>query len=519
MRARFHSSLVLGACLIVSCSAAEKPELSTTPPPSANSGTATGNTSDINEPRPIVIGGDGSDTVPDEVEDHTFEPPVVTGDYLWSTNPESGRVALIDSRTLSTRVLNAGLEPTFLAPVFDDRFDASAMVLNRGSFDVSLFRLEGDELTAMKIPLYLGVNRLEVSASGRFAVGWSESATDAQDPTDGNQEIALIDLHEETPSARRVSVDLLPHLVRFNDDETELVVVSQSGISILDLGSEAVRFVRLEPGSGKDVSLTADGGHVLVRRLDESRIDIVSLAVDGETVSLPFSAQVTDLDLSPSGRAVAVIRDLSRVIIFTVEEVLLDPMAYRQVDLPSEIIGSAEVTADGQAAVLFTNAVPESRISVLRLDDELSVRTMDVEEAVESVSLSPNGENGVVRGKGIEGSASGVFSLFSLRRALFPRVLGTEAPIFEVAVGDDSAVVTASDPQGVHEAHWIDFSSMSAERLELSSPPLAAGVLSELGRGFVAQSHREGRVTFYEFDTGAAQTLTGFELSAKIVQE
>jgi hypothetical protein len=55
----------------------------------------------------------GTTSLPEEVEDEeSYRAPVATGRYLWSANPESGRVALIDVVDLSVQVLSAGLFPT-----------------------------------------------------------------------------------------------------------------------------------------------------------------------------------------------------------------------------------------------------------------------------------------------------------------------------------------------------------------------------------------------------------------------
>ena len=37
------------------------------------------------------------------------------------------------------------------------------------------------------------------------------------------------------------------------------------------------------------------------------------------------------------------------------------------------------------------------------------------------------------------------------------------------------------------------------------------------GRGYVAQKHPEGRITFVTLDSGEARTLTGFELGSRVV--
>jgi len=51
----------------------------------------------------------------------------------------------------------------------------------------------------------------------------------------------------------------------------------------------------------------------------------------------------------------------------------------------------------------------------------------------------------------------------------------------------------------------------------LASPPIAAGVAAAARRGYVAQQHPEGRITFVTLDSGEARTLTGYELGARVV--
>ena len=53
--------------------------------------------------------------------------------------------------------------------------------------------------------------------------------------------------------------------------------------------------------------------------------------------------------------------------------------------------------------------------------------------------------------------------------------------------------------------------------LPLASPPLATGIVPLAGKGYVAQQHPEGRITFVDLEDGSAKTLTGFELGAKVV--
>jgi len=62
--------------------------------------------------------------------------------------------------------------------------------------------------------------------------------------------------------------------------------------------------------------------------------------------------------------------------------------------------------------------------------------------------------------------------------------------------------------------------TMQQDFFALASPPATAatGIVEEAHRGFVAQTHPEGRITFIDLETAHAHTITGFELAARILQ-
>ncbi len=510
--------VLLGACLWA-CGASDGPtstrlgegieEDDSFPLPSGD-----GDLSDPGPPPPIVVGEE-------QEAPKTFQPPVVSGQYLWSPNPESGKVALIHAETLATRILSAGLLPTYLAAIPSDEFEASAIVLNVGTSDATFFQVSADAVHQKRMFVHEGANRWAISPSGRFAVAFSLEEGDALDPTEGLQEVSIIDLSVQQPQARRLAVGARPSFLAFDSAETELIAVSRYGVELVELLGEKKRWVPLGQGEGRDVSITRDGSHALVRRSDQNVIEIVALSGSNETTTLSFAAPVTDLDLSPEGRAVAVVRDTSEVATFLVEEVIADQDRVDRVTLLGEIVGSAELTTDGHTAVLYTNASDSARVSVVNLEpgaDYLTYRTFDTQTPVFSVRVSPDGGHAVVQAKGTEGSSAGAFSLINLKEQRFPRVFGTGAPIAHVDLGNHYGVVTATDAK-VSEAHLITLASLQADTVALASAPLSAGIFETLNIGFAAQNHPEGRVTFFEFEAGGARTLTGFELSSEIVQE
>jgi hypothetical protein len=55
------------------------------------------------------------------------------------------------------------------------------------------------------------------------------------------------------------------------------------------------------------------------------------------------------------------------------------------------------------------------------------------------------------------------------------------------------------------------------KKYQLASQPIAAGIVAGASRGYVAQKHPDGRITFVDFTTGAVRTLTGFELASQVI--
>ena len=66
-------------------------------------------------------------------------------------------------------------------------------------------------------------------------------------------------------------------------------------------------------------------------------------------------------------------------------------------------------------------------------------------------------------------------------------------------------------------------SRFSAERSAASIarawPSSRISTVPAAGKGFVAQEHPEGRITFIDLVDGQSREITGFELSAKVVNE
>jgi hypothetical protein len=398
----------------------------------------------------------------------------------------------------------------------------AAIVINVGASDATYFRASDDVVESIRIPLQVGANRWKIADSGHWAVAWSGSDEPGLDPTDGRQEISLVDLRGEEPLSRRLSVGYRPESIHFDSAENTLIVVSRLGVSLIDLESEELTWVAVSESAGLEVLVTKEGAHALVRREGSPIVQIMALDQDASTVELELPGEVTDLDLVVGGRVVAVCRDASTVTTFKLEDVLNDPSMIDTVLIQGAAVGSAEVTQGGDRIVLYTNAFDSALITIVNLsagDDYLAYRTLDTQTPVQYVRMSPDGRHAISVGTGAAGVTGSAFSVISLVELRFARVFGTQSPILQVALGDEYGVVTASMASGVHEVHLVSFEGLHVETLSLASAPLSVGLLPDLGVGFSAQSHAEGRITFFDLENASARTLTGFELSSEIVEQ
>ncbi len=495
-----------------------------------NEGTGTGgaSTGGGTPTLPNFGGQGGVGPLPEEVEeDSAFRAPVATGDYLWFANPASSRVALIHALNLDVQVLSAGYQPTYVAPVPRSGGENSALVLNVGSSDATWFRVKDGNVAQVTFGTHEGANRLTVAPSGKWAVIWSApSAAQSLDPTEGLQDVTVVSLASDTPKTFRLTVGYRPSQVVFDANETRIIVVDETGISLLEIedgAPSASAWLDLGTSKGRDVAVTPSGNYALVRRNDEAKVEVVPL--DGsESTFVELGGAVTDLDLSADGtRAVAVVRSARQLAVLPLPGIVAAPETFDVVTVPGEVFGSAALTADGKTAALYTNAIDNDRVVVVDLaagSHYLDTRVVSVKAPVESLTTTPDGDHAIaLLGAPDDSVNAGSFALIPLRAERFPRVVGTLAETRDVAVASDYALVTTSDSLGgIYEAHLLRMPSLSVDSVRISSPPLAAGLLQERGLGYVAQSHPEGRVTILDFEETGARTLTGFELAAKVVE-
>lgn len=482
-----------------------------------------------------TTGGGPIEPPPEQELEGSYRAPVATGTTLWSANPDSHRVAIIDTDSLGIEIADAGFGPTFMAPIPEtDENSSSAIVINVLSHDATLLSIDGEhEVTTQTFPIQAGANRWAVSALGRWAAAWTDAReVEAPDPVDGFQDISLIDLTGELVT--RLSVGYRPSQVVFDADESRMLVVAEPGISVIDLTTdppETVEFVDLTSETGdsvalQDVAITRDGSIALVREEGKSSVTVVPL--NGEAPwEVALTGPVTDLDLSEDGqRAVAVVRSESDVAVFDMAR-LDESDAVRLEHIPDGVFGSVVVAPAADVAVLFTNAIDTHDATILNLEDGdtfLSHRTVDLKAPVRAVFVAADGEHAIALLEVPEGSTKkGAFSVIPTKAERAPKIVGTDAPTAFVALAptwptSTALVTTRSDETSTFAAHVVSLPGLSVDDFALASPPLATGVMADTELGYIAQAHPEGRVTFIDLANLRARTLTGFELATKVVE-
>ncbi len=475
-------------------------------------------------------GAGGGSTLPPEQElENNFGAPVATGRYVWVANPSSGRVAYIDGKTLQIQIVDAGHGPTHLAAI-PDADDDVAIVLNTLSNDATVLRAKEGALSSLNLQVHPGANSWAVSPDGRWATAWTDvKGIENDDPLDGYQAVSVLDLHTENTT--QLSVGYRPQSLHYNEASSRLLVVSEEGITsiLLDSGSPSVQAHfpltddPVEDPDARDVALTPDGNRALVRRVDESVLNIYDTD-DGSHVDIPLPGAITDLDLADNGAmAVAVMRAVGKVALIPCTTIVDDPTSLSIIDVSATTVGSVSLPSDSSLAFLYTNAQPNDMLTVL--DTALPTptpRLIKLQSAVSSVFPTPDASHALVLHSAppVSSKYKSAISLVPVEAQLPSKILGLESAPISVAMAPDNTqalLALGSLFDTPYQMVVARFPSLEIDTYALGSEPIAAGIVAGANSGFVAQQHPEGRITFVDFKSGEVRTLTGFELATQVV--
>lgn len=478
-------------------------------------------------------GGTGGETggdpfIPEEEVEIPRDRPQGGERYVFVASSGLDAVVRIDALTLAVDLIEVGGDPRNLRvlPGTDD-----VLVFNAGTRDFSLIRAGDDEPVINFLDAPDVVNELVVDASGRWAVGWYNP--DGADPAGDLQEVLVVSLKPGAEAVYPVGVGFHPQHVSFDLTGETAYVVTDDGVSIIQLESlSGPAFAKnvlvaddpFEKPFDREVLVTPDGQRAVVRRGGEAELRIVQLP-SGEATVIALSGPPTDVDLSiDASEAFVTIRDTSELVRVPLD----DPEANTPIALSGTPAGLAATTDDGERVVLYSSLPGARWLAVLELKSG-DVTAWPLQKEVKAVLVAPDNRSVVVLHRAetvpedasdlerIVGTSEG-YSVVDLDTGFAKLQLSANAPAEVTLVADPArAYVLIPDASGhAHTVDAIDLTSLLPVSVPLGSPPTHAVYVPAAARVAVSQEHPVGRITFIGVDDGATETVTGFELNGLI---
>jgi DNA-binding beta-propeller fold protein YncE len=487
---------------------------------------------------------------PPEAE-YRLSEPSSSRRFVWVAMPDQDRLARIDGETLAIESVRVGDRPRVLATLPETD---TAVVLDAANAAATVV----DDAAPRLVPTLPNLNRLAVAPGGRYAVAFFDLAHAIRDaggldrvgPIGSFQDVTLLAVGPGTQRAVDLTVGFRPRAVEHDAGGRFAFVVTDDGISVLDLpllaagGATIVPPIPLAPGNpeGLEVHVAGSGRFAIVRAPGAAGLRIVTLLGEtaGAAFDVPLPGVPTDLDLAPDGtRVYAALRDPARLAVIRLPSgeagpIDLDPPRVTTVELPGATGGSLALSADGRRGLLFTNATLDERITVVELDDPtLAPRTFPLQKAVLAAGFDPTGTKAVVlhaRAPGDPDAATTVeeyidrspgYALLDVATGFAKLQLTAVTPTrFVFAPGAPRAYVTldGGDADGALVAvQHLELDSGVVRTIPLGSPPEALGVLPVSNQVFISQRHPLGRVSFIDILTGRVRTVTGFDLNGQVI--
>jgi DNA-binding beta-propeller fold protein YncE len=463
---------------------------------------------------------DTGDTAPPEEESDALRlTPAGTDAYVFVANPDRNTVTRIAVPSLAVLTTDVGDTPTAVQTTSDYAF---AVTLNEGDDTLSI--IDADTMVVENVALRPNFNALSLSSDGKWVMAWYDPDRDSSGRSGGVQsfnEVSLV--HVPTRTHVPMAVGFNPRGVRWSDDGRLAVVVSDAALATIDLTAETLRPTLIDiaddPVSAppaEEVELATDGGYAFVRQFGADSIlavDLATRAVEG----IPVGANPTDMDLSPDGRSLTIVSRGAR------ELRVLDagnPFGDADViDLP-DAYGS--LLYAGDRAILTTNAQALSKFGVWDpATGEVTERSLV--KPVASVGTNPAGGSLLVFHTRTNAADADTTSPFYNEWALTLIDLGDFRQNPMVLPAEPSGYATSDDGRygffvmdNQKYLETLHFDTLLYDEVRIPSAPVYLGVLPGSATAWVSQQHDLGRISFYDPDGGALDTLTGFELNAGI---
>jgi DNA-binding beta-propeller fold protein YncE len=492
----------------------------------------------------------GGDPAEVEVE---LSPPTHSDRFVYVAMSELDALARIDGMSLEVSSIPVGDQPEVLEAI---PVNGGVVVLDRNNGTVSIVRPSGASDDTRVVPTLPNMNRLSVDPTGTYALAWFDLRQAALDAgglagvgqIGSFQDVTVIRLTQDSEHSVDLTVGFRPREIEFDAAGSRAFVITDDGVSIIELADViaagpsivAPVSVTVDPQSDPvdiEVNVVASGEFAVVRERLKNEMRVLRLAEPNiglmNTIVLP--AEPTDVDLAPNGMAAyAVLRESGDLAILDLSAGLPTDANLQLIDLGTELVGSLVLSPDGAQAVLFTNASPVERVTLLDFNDAANWRSYNLRKSVRSLGYDPTGASLIVtHSKGFgDPFENGIdFDEFINRSYGYS--------ILDVASGFDKLEITTADPGAfsfstdtprayvlldggdadgaVAETHIIELDTGVVRVRAMNSPPETIGILPDAGMAFINQRHALGRVSFIDVVSDAMRTVTGFDLNSRIV--
>ncbi|MBX7079522.1 MAG: hypothetical protein K1X88_10075 [Nannocystaceae bacterium] len=311
--------------------------------------------------------GDTGEPPPQDEGEGDFRVPRASGRFVYSASTVSDSVAVIDSSNLAIDVVAVGRGPTVVVPIAGGGSDEGRVaVLDQGSNDLALLATTSDFTTAVTVrEVTAGANNLAVSPDGAYVFVYHDvDGPEAQGPG-SDQELTVLAVASDASHAMTVGAH--PREVVFSSDAMRAYVITDDGVNVVPLDAlgmldkpdviPVVSDPAVDP-STVEVHVAADRDVALSRVEGEREIVATDLVTRAQyAFSLPDIP--TDLDLAQDGSFAILTTPSVHGSRFYELPLPVDgsttPQPY---GLPSEYVGLAQLSPQGDALVLYSRVNP-----------------------------------------------------------------------------------------------------------------------------------------------------------------
>ena len=468
---------------------------------------------------------DSGDTdLPSEEEaDYLRFAPAATDKYVFVANPDRDTLTRVAVSTLAVDTVEVGRIPSTVQTTADYRL---AVTLDEGDDAISIVYAE--TLEVFPVEIRDNMNQLSLSPDGAWAMAWYDPDAESLGSTEGVtsfNEVSFV--RTDPPTHYGMAVGYDPAGVRWSEDGTRAVVVSDGSLAVVDLTQDppARTLILLEedqidPPVAEEVVLAPDGRYAFVRQRGVQDLLVVDL--DNEVVDrVTVGSDPTDMDVTIDGTSLVVVARAARQL-WTFD--LANPYADADtVDFPVDLaLGSLQLTGDGRRAVLYTNATLIDALAIWDVGtDDWDTRSLV--KPVANVGLSPSGDTALIfhtEDNADDADPADPFydewavTLMETDGLGENRLLLPSEPTGYTVSDDDRWGYFILDGHDLLEA--ASFSSLIPTLVTLPSEPAFIGTLPGQDVAWASQRHELGRLSFYDPDAATLNTLTGFELNSDI---